>query len=78
MIKVAVFLFAAAISIATMAIAAQLPMVPYSDGAGGPALHGGLTGPMVPNSTGGEPPPPTGCTGAADLSDGCAVAIFGH
>lgn len=42
-----------------------LPMVPDSGGA------------MVPNGNGGASPP-GGCTGAADFSDGCAIAVFGH
>lgn len=29
------------------------------------------------NSGGGVAPPPNPCTGAADFSDGCAMALFG-
>lgn len=36
-------------------------------GIGGMGLGGGST-----------PVPPAGCVGAADFSDGCAIAVFGH
>ena len=63
------------IGLIAAAAAYQYPMVPYVSGTG--PMAPGLIGPMVPN-TPGEPPPPNPCTGAADFSDGCAVAVFGH
>lgn len=32
----------------------------------------------ISNPGGGGGPPPGACSGAADFSDGCAIAIFGH
>ena len=35
-------------------------------------------GPAVPDARTGGVAPPAGCVGAADMSDGCAIAMFGH
>lgn len=57
------------------AYAFDYPMVPYQNGHD-PMVTGGPNGPMVPNVFDLTPPPPNPCTGAADFSDGCAVAVF--
>lgn len=50
------------------------PMIPYAGGHG--PMVPGLIGPMVPNQVNTTPPPPNPCTGVADFSDGCAIAVF--
>lgn len=65
----------ALVAIAGYAFAFDYPMVPYQNGHD-PMVTGGPNGPMVPNVFDLTPPPPNPCTGAADFSDGCAVAVF--
>lgn len=50
------------------------PTVPgvYGIGGGINQFDGGISG------GGGGGPPANPCTGAANFSDGCAVAVFGH
>lgn len=74
--KIALALAAIA-AIATAAFAYEYPMVPFQNGHG-PMVNGGPNGPMMTNVFDLTPPPPNPCTGAADFSDGCAVAVFGH
>lgn len=76
----AVILLALASAAAAQFINWQAPMVPYRWGPGIDTPNS-MTGPMVSNGNqigGGVVPPPPTCTGAADFSDGCAVAVFGH
>lgn len=70
-ITIAVILAAAA----TVAIAQTgMPMLPYKQQAG-PMLPG-LGGPMIPGNVGGGSPPPAGCSGTIDLSQGCALPML--
>lgn len=73
----------AGLALAISTASAQTPMVPYTNGPIGPGQWLGMDfpgaqAPMIPNTTSGSGPPPSGCSGAADFSDGCAIAVFGH
>lgn len=58
----------------TTAYAGQL-----SNGLNSPGLSSGLNGPgLDAGGSGGNPPPVDTCTGAADFSNGCEIALFGH
>lgn len=72
--KTIVIAIAAFLALAAAAAAYQFPMVPFTNG-DGPMLPG-RNGPMIPNTPGEPAPPPGDCSGAADFSDGCAIAVF--
>lgn len=85
MIRAAAIVIVAIVLLTCVAVAQHYPMVPFTNRPlatspgflGSPMVPNG-GGPMVPNGDGGSTPPPAGCSGAADFSDGCAIAVFGH
>lgn len=62
------------LSVVAAVAQAAMPMLPYAQQSG-PMLPG-FGGPMIPGNIGGGSPPPAGCSGAVDLSAGCALPMI--